>query len=129
MLVVDANPLAQGMLKAMLEPAARSVSAVGDVDDAIEAALGAPADIIFADGLLLAPSEGAPSALAALKAAYPSARIVAALPAAAAAQAPGLLAAGADGVVIKPISGADLLVRLGQVMAPAGAPPAIAVAA
>ena len=109
-LVIDANPLAQSMIKAMLAPAARAVSAVGDLQEALEALAAQPADLIFTDGLLLL-CDG-PTAAAALKKAGRGARLVASLPAARAADLPELLAQGADQVLLKPLSALQLVAAL-----------------
>ena len=115
-LVVDANPLAQSMIKAMLAPAVRSVSAVGDLSEATDALAAQPVDLVFADGTMLfaAGTDG----VAALKRACGTARLVCALPAAQAADLPDLLARGADAVLLKPLSAAQLIARLGSALQP-----------
>ena len=129
LLVLEPNPLAQGMLRAVLTPACRSVSFAADLAAALETLASARIDLVFADGASLIATGDAGEAVARLAAAAPSAKIAATLPAAAAADLPTLAQAGVDQVLMKPISASDIIARLDALMSAETPAEAIAAAA
>lgn len=117
-LVVDPNLLAQSILKATLAPATASVAAVGGDASAHAHLSTAAVDLLILDHAALAANGCAGAALSRLREAAPGARTVVLCPAASRDAEPLLIAAGADRVVMKPVTAADLLHYLGDLWSP-----------
>lgn len=129
LLVFETNPLAQGMLRAVLASACRSLTFAPDMATAMETLASARIDLIFADGPALIALGDVKAAVGALRGERNALKVVATLPAACAAEAPGLVAAGVDQVIVKPISASDLIARLDAVARSEAVPAPVAAAA
>jgi signal transduction histidine kinase len=112
LLLVEANPLAQGMLKAALSPQVARLEVVGSADAALDALKTRGFDLVLAEGGTLAQADtDATAGLARLAVAAGQARL-SVLWGGAAEDVAGLLQAGAERVVRKPISAGDLVAEL-----------------
>ena len=111
LLLVEANPLSQGILRAVIGGAVRSLHIVGDVDAAHAALKGGTADHVVADGGTLGLDVEAAATLAAAAHAA-NARLTLLWPAPDDATRAALTEAGADQIVAKPIAAPDLLAAL-----------------
>ena len=129
LLVLEPNPLAQGMMRAVLAPACRSVTFAADVATAMETLGSAGVDLVVADGPTLLAAPDLQAVVAGFMAGPNAPKLVATLPAVSAAQRPALLEAGVDAVIVKPVSATDLMARLDAVLAADASPRAIAAAA
>jgi CheY-like chemotaxis protein len=109
LLLLEANPLAQSMLKAALSEQVASIEIAGSLDQALAVLASRRPHILLSDGKTLElAADGAKAAVSALRQAQ-SAVSLAVLWSGDAEDAAGLEAAGADLVLRKPISAADLL--------------------
>jgi signal transduction histidine kinase len=109
LLVVEANPLAQSVLRSALSPRVRELAIAASAADALDALKNAAHDHVLADGAALGPSEAERiQALAALTGASGSAALSLMWPSPDEALRARLLAAGAAQVLAKPITPAEL---------------------
>ena len=111
LLVVEANPLAQGVLRAVLGSQVAGLAMVSDPDEAIARLAEGGIDHVLADGATLGLEVTA--AVRLIEAATASGAVASLLwPAPEAELGAALEAAGAAQVIAKPISAPDLLARL-----------------
>lgn len=116
-LLVEANPLARGVLKAALSAHVAGLEIVGALSDARQIAAARACDLILIEGKTLSdPGRGAGEVLAQFAGMAPEAKIVV-LWAGEADEGRQLEAFGADLVVQKPIPAGELLERLGMLFA------------
>jgi len=111
LLLVEANPLSQGILRAVIGGAVRSLHIVGDADAAYSALKVGTADHVVADGGTLGLDVDTAATLAAA-AHDANARLTLLWPAPDDATRAALTEAGADQIVAKPIAAPDLLAAL-----------------
>jgi CheY-like chemotaxis protein len=111
LLLVEANPLAQSVLKAALGPQVASVEVVPTLAAALTALGDRPFDLVLAEGRTLADGEEPFAGLAPLVAAAGRGR-VSILWGGAPEEVASLTDAGAHHVARKPISATDLVVEL-----------------
>jgi DNA-binding NarL/FixJ family response regulator len=116
-LLVEANPLARGVLKAALSAHVAGLEIVGAMSDARQIAAARACDLVLIEGKTLSePGRGAGEVLAQFAGMAPEAKIVV-LWAGEADEGRQLEAFGADLVVQKPIPAGELLERLGMLFA------------
>jgi signal transduction histidine kinase len=111
MLLVEGNPLSQGILRAVIGSAVRSLHIVGDLDAAYVALKGGIVHHVVADGGVLGLAIDAAAALATATHAA-NARLTLLWPAPDDATRTALTDAGADQIIAKPIAAPDLLAAL-----------------
>jgi len=112
-LICDANPLSQAVIKSVLTPATRGVEAVDSCEAARTVAPDGRFDLILADAAALgAERQARLSALRDLAAAAPDALVVVMTPEVGEDEAGRLLGAGADQIIKKPIAASALAEQL-----------------
>ena len=112
-LLIEANPLAQSMLRAVLQSQVRALEIVPSVEAALTALGSGRFDQILGEGTTLTTNGWvAEEAVGELSAAAPQARVTVLWATPTETQIAGLLAAGARKVLAKPISTADLVADL-----------------
>jgi CheY-like chemotaxis protein len=110
-LLVEANPLAQSVLKAALGPRVATIEVAATLPSALTLLNSRPFDLVLAEGRTLADGDDALGGLASLRTAAGDGRL-SVLWGGAPADAPSLVERGAHHVAAKPISTADLLLEL-----------------
>ncbi|UAK24470.1 ATP-binding protein [Sphingomonas nostoxanthinifaciens] len=117
LLLVDANPLAQGIMRALLTPAVGSLRIVASLDEALAAIAAGGVDHVVADGGTLGLDAGRAGAVA--DAAHAAgARLTLLWPQPDASTADDLRARGVTHLIAKPIQAPDLLAALQMVYDP-----------
>lgn len=124
-LLLEANPLHQSILRALLQSHVRVLRVTGDADEALAAVRAGGVDHVVADGGALGHDPGRVAALAAAAAAG-STRMTLLWSAPDEAAAAALAEAGARHIVAKPVSGPDLVKALQRVYGIAITPQEIA---
>jgi signal transduction histidine kinase/CheY-like chemotaxis protein len=125
-LLVEANPLAQGVLKAALGPHVAHVEAVGSLEAALSALAARRVGLVLAEGATLAQGDGdAAAAMARLAAQVAGARI-SVLWGGPPEEIARLMTAGAAQVVRKPIATGELVSELKSLWERADLPLAVA---
>jgi signal transduction histidine kinase/CheY-like chemotaxis protein len=113
MLLIEANPLTQSIMRAVLQPQVRSLDLAGGIDPALHALESGRYDHILAEGATLAGGEG--DSLAALRsiiAAGRGARVTVLWPNTNPEDHAAILQSGVDQLLVKPISTGDLVTAL-----------------
>ena len=116
-LLVEANPLARGVLKAALSAQVAALEIVGTVGEALQFMTGHACDLVLIEGKALSSAERAAAEVLADFAGAARMGRIAVLWAGEAAEAGALRAAGAHLVVQKPITAGELPERLRELFA------------
>ncbi|MBO9546964.1 CHASE2 domain-containing protein [Caulobacter sp.] len=116
-LLVEANPLARGVLKAALSAQVAALEIVATLEEARQLIAARACDLVLIEGKALSQGEQSPAEALAAFASQAEPPRIAVLWAGEAEAATSLRAVGADLVVQKPIAAGELSERLGQLFA------------